>query len=69
MRHRVVCLAVAALAAASGVLAVVLPASAASGCAAQLQVRYQYPSMLRGDLTVLSVGQPLTKWTLSFPLR
>ncbi|MEU8169763.1 Ig-like domain-containing protein [Micromonospora sp. NPDC049004] len=69
MRNRVVSLAVAALAAASGVLAVVVPASAASGCAAQLQVRFQYPSMLRGDLRVLSVGQPLTEWTLSFPLR
>ncbi|MEU8213594.1 Ig-like domain-containing protein [Micromonospora sp. NPDC049044] len=69
MRKRIVRLTVAALAAASGVLAVVLPASAASGCAAQLQVRFQYPSMLRGDLTVLSVGQPLTDWTLSFPLH
>ncbi|MGV9213364.1 Ig-like domain-containing protein [Micromonospora sp. RB23] len=69
MRNRVIPLAVAALVAVSGALAVVLPASAASGCAAQLQTRVQYPSMLRGDLTVLSVGQPLAEWTLRFSLR
>ncbi|MEV4825556.1 Ig-like domain-containing protein [Micromonospora sp. NPDC049274] len=69
MKNRVGCLAIAALAVTSGAFAVVLPASAASGCAAQLQVRYQYPSMSRGDLTVLSVGRSLTEWALTFSLR
>ncbi|MFY1615317.1 Ig-like domain-containing protein [Micromonospora sp. WMMD736] len=69
MRNRVIPLAAVALVAVTGALAVVLPASAASGCAAQLLVNSRYPSMLRGEIRVHSVGQPLAEWTLRFPLR
>ncbi|MEU7924530.1 Ig-like domain-containing protein [Micromonospora sp. NPDC049107] len=69
MRNRVVSLAVVALVAVTGALAVVLPASAASGCAAELLVYARYSSMLRGELRVHSFGRPLAEWTLRFPLR
>ncbi|MGC4773239.1 Ig-like domain-containing protein [Micromonospora sp. DT44] len=69
MRNRIVSLAVVALVAVTGALAVVLPASAASGCAAELLVHSRYSSMLRGELRVHSFGQPLAEWTLRFPLR
>ena len=69
MRSRIVCMAVAALAAASGVLAVVLPASSASGCAAEMYSRFQSQSVLRRELRVMNVGQSLPEWTLRFQLR
>ena len=69
MRRRIVCLVIAALAAASGALMVVLPASAATGCAAEVNGNWQLWSMSRGDLTIMSVGQSLPEWTLRFQLR
>ncbi|MBY8875039.1 hypothetical protein K7640_24735 [Micromonospora sp. PLK6-60] len=69
MRNRIVGLVVAALVAAAPALAVVLPASAAGGCAVETQIRFQYPSMQRGELTVVSVGRSLGEWTLRFQLR
>ncbi|WP_422740216.1 Ig-like domain-containing protein [Micromonospora sp. WMMD729] len=69
MRNRVIPLAVVALVAVAGALAVVLPASAASGCAAQLVINTRHPSILRGELRVHSAGQSLAEWTLRFPLR
>jgi len=69
MRNRIVYSAIAALAAASAAVAVVPPASAAGGCAVQMQSNYQYQSMLRGDITVVSVGRSLSDWTLRFQVR
>ncbi|WP_433121214.1 Ig-like domain-containing protein [Micromonospora sp. CA-246542] len=69
MRNRIVSLAVVALVAVTGALAVILPASAASGCAAGLLVHARFSSMLRGELRVHSFGRPLAEWTLRFPLR
>ncbi|MFI7428325.1 Ig-like domain-containing protein [Micromonospora sp. NPDC049836] len=69
MRNRIAGLVIAALTATSAALVLVHPASATGGCAAEMPVRAQYPSMLSGELTVVSLGRSLPEWTLDFQLR
>lgn len=64
-----VSLVVAVVAVAGGTLAMVLPASAAGGCAALISRLVSIPSQDRGQIAVMSVGRPLRDWTLRFQLR
>ncbi|BCJ62125.1 Ig-like domain-containing protein [Micromonospora endophytica] len=69
MRNRIGYLVTVALAAVSGLLTVTPPASAASGCAVEMQHRYSSGAVSHGEIRVMSVGRPLPDWTLRFQLQ
>ncbi|GGM59407.1 hypothetical protein GCM10011608_50660 [Micromonospora sonchi] len=69
MRNRIVYLVIAVLAVASGLLAAMLPASAAGGCAVEMHHRSSSASVSYGQIRVMSVGRPLPDWTLQFQLQ